>query len=99
MAMTAMRARSSPYSTMLAPVSSLVLNLASSQVFRMKRSMVFFLLLSAPRRLMMEVSAARGADYIGRSNTSPTRDDPHLHGGEDGLGGVPGGGRMGEALP
>src|SRR5882724_10119051 len=40
MAMTAMRARSSPYSTMLAPRSPSALNFAWSQVLRMNRSMV-----------------------------------------------------------
>src|SRR5438105_6541214 len=38
MAMTAIRARRRPYSTMLAPRSPSVLNLASSQVLRTKRS-------------------------------------------------------------
>src|SRR5205085_9608723 len=61
MAMTAMRARSRPYSTMLAPVSSLVLNLAWSQVLRTKRSMVFSSCRRSRRCTLFRLLAPLGA--------------------------------------
>src|SRR5687768_11870635 len=57
MAMTAIRARSRPYSTMLAPRSLSVLNLAWIQVLRTKRSMSI-LLMSAPEALHFPAALA-----------------------------------------
>src|SRR5438105_4271482 len=68
MAMTAIRARSRPYSTMLAPRSPPALNLAWSQVLRTNRSMEL-------------VQAARDRGELGRDAAAEGLDG---HDGDDG---------------
>src|SRR5919197_1448091 len=66
MAMTAMRARSRPYSTMLAPRSFWMLSLAWIHVLRTKRSMMI-LLFSAPEatQAVLRLSARLRLDVFG----------------------------------
>src|SRR5688500_19858788 len=65
MAMTAMRARRRPYSTMLAPRSSVILSLAWIQVFRTKRAIVFSDRPRATRALLSPRNCAERTTGIG----------------------------------